>query len=149
MKKIISGKVYDTSTATELAAYSSPGSWRDFSHYEETLYRKKTGEFFLHGEGGPMTRYAQATGVNSWSGGERIMPLSYKEAQEWAEEHLDGDEYEAIFGEVAEDDSRAVVSYRLSCGLIESIKRRASRDGVSISDLVESILIAGLDGGGR
>ena len=92
MKKIIKGRVYDTETATELASYSNGGTWRDFSHFEETLYRKKTGEFFLHGEGGPMTRYAEAQGQNSWSGGERIMPMTYAEAQEWAEKHLDGDE---------------------------------------------------------
>jgi len=145
MKKIIHGRVYDTSTASELATHSSPGSWRDFSHWEETLYRKKTGEFFLYGEGGPMTRYAESTGTNSWSGGERIMPLSYAEAQEWSEKYLDGDDYESIFGEVIEDDTKVVASYRLPVQLIESLKRRAARDGVAISELVGSILSAGLE----
>ena len=50
MKKIIKGKVYDTDTARELASWANGGNWRDFSHLEETLYRKKTGEYFLHGE---------------------------------------------------------------------------------------------------
>ena len=53
MKKIINGKVYDTEKAKQVAYYSSAGSWRDFQHYEETLYLKKTGEYFLFGEGAP------------------------------------------------------------------------------------------------
>ena len=57
MKKIINGKKYDTATAHECGTWSNAGSWRDFSHIEETLYRKRTGEFFLFGEGGPMTRF--------------------------------------------------------------------------------------------
>jgi hypothetical protein len=75
----------------------------NFSQFSETLYRKKTGEFFLYGEGGPMTKYAVAEGSNSWRGGSRIMPLSFHEAREWAEEHLSGEEYEAIFGKVVEE----------------------------------------------
>ena len=48
MKKIINGKMYNTDTAKELAGWSSPGGRGDFSHYEETLYQKRTGEFLLH-----------------------------------------------------------------------------------------------------
>jgi hypothetical protein len=140
MKKIISGKVYDTKTAKELASWRNAGSWRDFSHKEETLYRKKTGEFFLYGQGGPMTNYAEATGTNSWSGGERIMPLSFAEAREWAEKHLDGDEYEAIFGEVTEDGSKLQVCYSLSAAAVEIIKRRAAEAGISASAYIESLL---------
>ena len=144
MKKVINGKMYNTDTASELAMHSSPGSWRDFSHWEETLYRKKTGEFFLYGEGGPMTRYAEETGTNAWTGGERIMPLTYADAQNWAEKYLDGDDYESIFGEVIEDDTKVVAAYRLPTDLIEVIKRRAAQDGVGISDFVESLLRSGL-----
>lgn len=101
MKKIISGKVYDTDKAQEMATWSNGGSWRDFSHFEETLYRKKTGEYFLHGEGGPNTSYATRCG-NSWGYGERIIPYTEEKAKAWAEKHLDGDEYIDIFGEVEE-----------------------------------------------
>lgn len=102
MKKIINGKKYDTDTAKLMATYSNGGSWRDFSHFEEGLYRKKTGEFFLHGEGGPMTKYAVSTGLNWWSGGENIFPLTEHEAKAWSEKHLSVEEYEKIFGEVDE-----------------------------------------------
>lgn len=141
MKKVINGKVYDTDTAKKLAVYANGGSWSDFSHLEETLYRKKTGEYFLHGEGGPMTRYAEASGQNSWSGGERIMPMSYKEATAWAEEHLDGEEYEEIFGKIVEDDTRKNVTFSLSVTAIETLRRMADENGKSISETLEQLIV--------
>jgi hypothetical protein len=101
MKKIVNGKRYDTDTAKLLgsAGYSHPG---DFSFWQETLYQKKTGEFFLHGVGGAMSRYARQTGQNEWSGGEKIIPLTREEARKWIEKNLDVEEYEEIFGEVEE-----------------------------------------------
>ncbi len=142
MKKIINGKVYDTDKAKELGTYANAGSWRDFSHLEETLYRKKTGEYFLHGEGGPATKYAKAVDQNSWSGGERIMPMTYDEAREWAEEHLEADEYEAIFGEIVEDDGagKQVVSISVSPAKWEQAKRKAAQAGMGISEYIESLL---------
>ena len=140
MKKIISGKVYDTDKAQEMATWSNGGSWRDFAHCEETLYRKKTGEYFLYGEGGPMTQYAVAEGQNSWTGGSRLMPMSYQDATAWAETHLDGDAYERIFGEVTEDESKVTVTYRLSVSAVETVKRRAAEAGVGISEYLESLI---------
>ena len=139
MKKIIKNKAYDTETAKELGSWSNMQDYGNFSQFSETLYRKKTGEFFLHGEGGPMTKYAVAEGSNSWRGGSRIMPLTFKEAQEWAEKHLDGDEYEAIFGEVSEDESRVTVCYSLSAAAAETVKRRAAELGISASAYIESL----------
>jgi hypothetical protein len=140
MKKIINNKAYDTETAKKLGSWSNIEDYGNFSQFSETLYRKKTGEFFLYGEGGPMTKYAVAEGVNSWSGGSRIMPLSFQEARAWAEEHLSGDAYEEIFGAVAEDDSRVQVCYSLSAQAAETIKRRAAELGMSASAYVESLI---------
>lgn len=99
MKKIIGGKRYDTDTAKFLgyAGYSHPG---DFAFWSEHLYRKRTGEYFLHGIGGAMSKYARRVGPDEWSGGEKIRPLSPEEAQKWAEEHMDADEYEQVFGKI-------------------------------------------------
>lgn len=139
MKKIINGKVYDTETATRVAGWSNNLGYSDFNWREEALYRKKTGEFFLHGAGGPRTNYAERVG-NMWGDGEKIMPMTYAEAQKWAEEHLDGDEYEAIFGAVLEDGSRLQVCYTLSAATVETIKRRASELGISASAYIESLI---------
>lgn len=101
MKKVINGSLYDTETAKLLGedSYSNP---RDFAHWRESLYRTKSGKYFLHGEGGAMTKYAVSVGQNEWSGGEKIIPLDLDSAQKWSEEHLDGDEYIRAFGEPEE-----------------------------------------------
>ena len=140
MKKIIKGKVYDTNTARLRGDYYSPGSYRDFSHYEEHLYQKKTGEFFLHGEGGPMTKYAETVGMNEWSGGERIIPLDYNAAREWAEEHLEADEYEEIFGVVEENEGKMTATISVNIGIWEAAKRTASSRGIGISEYIESLI---------
>lgn len=101
MKKIINGKKYDTATAKALYTMNS-GALGDFEHVSETLYIKKTGEYFLYGEGGPMSRYARSAGQNCWSGGEAITPITEAKARAWAEKYMDGDEFESIFGEVDE-----------------------------------------------
>lgn len=140
MKKIIANKVYDTGTAKELGSWANTYDYRDFSWRRETLYRKKTGEYFLHGEGGPATNYAERVDNNTWSGGERIMPLTWVEARKWAEEHLDADEYESIFGEVAEDESRVQVCYSISAAAAETIKRRAQEAGITASAYIEQLI---------
>lgn len=100
MKKIINGKKYDTETATEIACWSNERC--GFEYCCETLYRKRTGEYFLHGSGGAMSKYAESCGQNTWCGGESIRPLSEENAKRFVESHFDGDKYEEIFGEVEE-----------------------------------------------
>lgn len=101
MKKIINGKLYNTETATELGTYWNGYPQGDFSYVSETLYVKKTGEYFLHCEGGPLTEYAKYVGRNKCFGA-YIYPYAEKEAKEWAAEKLTADEYEKLFGEVEE-----------------------------------------------
>ncbi len=101
MRQIINGKLYNTKTAERcgIDSYSSDGY---FSHWSEELYRKKTGEYFLYGEGGPNSRYSRSCGQNAWCGGEKIIPMTEAEARDWAERHLTADEYIEIFGEPEE-----------------------------------------------
>lgn len=99
MKKIINGKKYDTETAKAMGYWCNMTYGLNF--VEETLYKKKTGEYFLHGEGGPATKYAEIYENNS-SSGEKIIPMTEDEAKDWAEKKLTGDKYEEIFGEVEE-----------------------------------------------
>ena len=102
MKKIINGKRYDTETAAKLAIDYSEKSKTDFSYWQETLYQKKTGEYFLHGEGGPMTKYSVWIGENTFCGGEKIIPLTLDQARAWGENHMTVDEYTDIFGQITE-----------------------------------------------
>jgi hypothetical protein len=106
MKKIINGKKYDTETATPIGQYNNGKAVNDFRYYWEQLYRKRTGEYFLHGKGGPMSKYAHSAG-DGYDGGEKIIPLSQDEAREWAEACLDYDDYVAAFGEPDEGEDEA------------------------------------------
>ena len=99
MTKIIEGKKYSTETAIFVGS-DSYSHYGDFRWWYEALYVKKNGEFFLRGEGGPMSRYCEMIGSNEWSGSEAIIPLDYDEAREWAEEHLDYETYVEYFGDI-------------------------------------------------
>lgn len=101
MKKVINGKMYNTETAKALATsyHGTPG---DFSYYEETLYKKKTGEYFLYGIGGAASPYSQSCGQNSWSGGDGFEPLTENAVYKWAEKNISADEYCELFGEPEE-----------------------------------------------
>ena len=145
MKKIIKNKVYDTDTAILTATYSSSDDCGSLAHFEESLYRKKTGEFFLFGSGGAMTRYAVSTGLNSWKGGEKIIPLDYSAAQAWAQEHLDTEDYERIFGAVAEEDgSKVRTSLDLLSSTMDRLRRESSKTGKTISSILDSLVAENL-----
>lgn len=140
MKKIISGKKYDTDTARKVGEWSTEFGRNDFHYVIEELYRKRTGEYFLYGEGGSLSKYAEPVGLNSWQGGCRLMPLSYDEALSWAERHLDVDEYEEEFGEVSESDDEVAVSFRITASAKAALDRECSRTGESRSAIVTTLL---------
>lgn len=132
MKKIINNKVYNTETASLMGTWHNPYGVRDFNYCSEELYRKKNGEFFLHGEGNALSKYAERY-VDGMGYGEKIIPLTYPQAQSWAEDKLDGDEYEKIFGEIPEDEERTQINISLSANEAAIIKRNAQQAGMTIS----------------
>ena len=52
MKKIINGKMYNTDTARKVASCEHGDGPRDFRYYSESLYCKRTGEYFPAPESG-------------------------------------------------------------------------------------------------
>lgn len=100
-KKVIGGKIYNIETAKHIGERQNGFYPSDHSYFEEDLYLKRTGEFFLAGKGGGLTKYAEHYG-NTRSEGSRIIPLTIKEAKAWVEEHLDADIYIELFGEPEE-----------------------------------------------
>jgi len=86
VKAVIDKKVYNTKTATEIAEdYNTPDQG-NFHYCSETLYRTKKGAYFLFGEGGALSKYAEHFPGGS-SGGSEIIPFSDDEAAEWLAEH--------------------------------------------------------------
>lgn len=100
-KKIINGRMYNTETAQVLGTWSNGWNRGDFNFEEETLHKKKTGEYFIYGHGGAMSSYGESCGDGNFSG-ERFTPISEETAKEWAEKYLDAEEYIAIWGEPEE-----------------------------------------------
>ena len=82
MKKIINGKLYNTET-TECIA-DEEISLHDFYKTSESLFRTKSGVWFLFGESSAGGIYCDSDGRNS-SSGEDIILLEEKEVLEWAE----------------------------------------------------------------
>ncbi|MHA6252764.1 hypothetical protein [Oceanobacillus sp. CAU 1775] len=86
MKKIINKKIYDTDKAILVAEYSNGLFLGDFNYIYEELYLTDTGQFFLHAQGGPNTKYSESNG-NQTSGIETIILLDSVEAYAWLEKH--------------------------------------------------------------
>ena len=101
MKKIINGRMYDTETAEKIEEWDNGMYGNDFRACEETLYKKKTGEYFIHGSGGALSKYAVSCG-NGSTGSSDIIPLTKDRAKTWMEEKGDPDAYTKEFGEVPE-----------------------------------------------
>ena len=142
MKKIINGKRYDTDAAKLVGEAQSTVGRNDSHFWREELYRKRTGEFFIYGEGGGMTKYAKAVDLNSWTGGEAIRPISEEEAKQWAEEYLTVDEYEKWF-DVEEDveSGSTQTSINISKAAMNKLKVLADNSGLSRSKVIDELIM--------
>ena len=77
MLKIIEGRRYDTNTARLIQKKSNQSADKE-ALWEETLYRSKTGLWFLHCAGGKKTIYAKPS----------ISPISEEAAVTWLTENF-------------------------------------------------------------
>ena len=83
------------------------GSWDngyprgDFSFEEQTLHKKKTGEYFVYASGGAQSNFGDCYGGHDCSG-EKFIPMSVEQAQQWSEEYLTVEKYVEIWGEPEE-----------------------------------------------
>lgn len=101
MRKVISGKMYDTQTAEKLGEWNSKMKGMLIyeravensygGYWEEAVYRKKTGEYFLY----------TWSYLDSGTDG-HLELLSESDAKNILMQMLDGNEYEAIFGKIEE-----------------------------------------------
>ncbi len=108
MKKIIDGVRYDSEKALLIGEADNLArgvdSVTDLGYWTAALYRTpRSGRFFIVGEGGPQSRFSQSAGQNSWTGGEDLIPMSKREALEWAERYLDPEAIEKHFADLIED----------------------------------------------
>ena len=99
MKKVINGLTYNTTTATKIAAYETPGGrlGDDFSVVREVLFKTPKGRHFLYGRG-----FADGWGAPACGGGvgfgADIRALTPAEARAWVERReIDPDEVDDEF----------------------------------------------------
>lgn len=141
MKKIINNKLYDTATAKKLAEWDENGT-DPLNYIAEALYRKKTGEFFVFGDGGANTKYARIGRLKDFEPGSAILPMSVEQAKEWALDRLPKNEYDDIFGDMIDDDgSTTVTSIRLPSALLETVRRRAQEKSETIAEFIRAAIV--------
>lgn len=133
MKKVIDGSLYNTETAKRLLDCDNR-RYGSLDFCAEALYRTKSGKYFLHGEGGAMSKYARSCGSNQWSSGEMIIPMTEAAAREWAEDHLSSDDFLKAFSASSEDLHTVAVSDQCYARL----KALKDLTGKTYSQLVES-----------
>jgi hypothetical protein len=83
-----------------------------------------------------MSKYSQAVGQNTWTGGQEIIPLSLDDAKHWAEKYLDADAYEKIFGKIEE--SKVQVSTWIEESVKAEIDKLRDEQGFTIADIIKA-----------
>jgi hypothetical protein len=84
MKKRINGTYYNTDTAKKIAWAGADDNDDSFRFWSETLMQTKSGQYFIYGEGHARTLYGRKKEDGSIGWGEEIIPISAKQAQEYA-----------------------------------------------------------------
>lgn len=138
MEKIINGKRYNTETAELIAERKD--NMGSFDYVHEELYRKRTGEFFISGEGGARSKYARRIEQNTWSDGWAIVPITDEEAKEWLEKYASVETYEQCFAVDEEDDRLVRLSVDITQEDSEKLRAYARRGGKSVADVVRMMI---------
>jgi hypothetical protein len=122
MKKIINGKMYNTETAKKIGYDNDnpTGNWA------ETLYQKRTGEFFIQH-------------WDIWNG-DCITPISFKDAQKWLEDHGSAEQYAAVFGEPNEDAEDVLLGIRVTAAAAAKLKLKAAETGKTQSAILNELI---------
>ena len=140
MNKVIRGKRYNTETAKLVGTWEANEPENSDFWEKEELYQKRSGEFFLIGQGGAQTQYARFSMGGESKPGIELRPIEPEEASDWAEEHLTADEYEALFGPVAEDGSRGRITLTLLNSTIDTVRREAQHRKMNFNEYLEKLI---------
>lgn len=127
MRKVIKGKLYDTTTAREVAYWSN--GWGGSDYHSSTLYRKRTGEYFTHDVHG------------EYEISNTIIPLTLAEARHWCESFADDVTYLAEFGIPDEGDTHDL-HVIVSEAAWQALSHKAASDSIPVSKLIEQLAAA-------
>lgn len=149
MRKIYGGRTYNTETSNKIGSWDNGIFGSDFRSCQEDLYKNTKGAYFLVGSGGAMSKYSVTHG-NSTSGTTELIPMTAEAAQEWAEEHLDAEDYEAEFGVQEEATStdlknRERVGMTINSEIMTRLREHSANTGVPMSRMLDKAIVALLE----
>ena len=148
MRKVINGRTFNTETSKRIGSWDNGIYGSDFRSCEEDLYKNTKGAYFLVGEGGPMSKYSVSHG-NDTIGSTELIPMTATEAQDWAEGHLEVEEYEAEFGvqeEAASDlTTRERVNLTLDNEIVARLRKHSADTGIPMARIVDKAITMLLD----
>jgi hypothetical protein len=131
MNRVINGRRYSIKTAEQVAAVYGQG-------WNEELYRKQTGEYFLYCAGDSRSKFAVKDG-NKYFPASTITPMTLPEAQEWAANNVGPDKYQEIFG-VPDTEKHTTCTFSLSARTISRISSLAATWSCGKSEVIERIV---------
>ena len=143
MKQVINKKAYDTERTAKVAEWVTTENLKDPTYIREELYHKRTGEYFLYGEGGVDTKYATPITPNHWTMGRKIIPLKFDEAKEWGRQHMTSDLYEQLFGDLCDsedEDEKVICCFRLEKSSHRKLRRLSEITGASASGILDYLI---------
>lgn len=136
IRKKINGVTYDTEKSEYIGCYATRGYY-DYpkGEYCQDLYKTDEGDFFLvHIE--CAENYYDQKPVYTYD----IIPLVPDEAEDWVMEHLDGEDYESLYGAVTEDNSVLHVCIAISTETDDAIREYAKGNNINIKDIYNLLL---------
>ena len=141
MKKIINQKRYNTDASSLVLEWQTDNLPADDPKHVEfnRLYRKSTGEYFIHGKGGAMSPYANITRSGIVSGGETLIPVSLEEATEILEKHMTPEEVDCVLGRSVTDDKKQV-NIQIDSGTWNMLQMLKSVTGKSATDIMIELI---------
>lgn len=76
MKKVVKGRLYNTESTKIICSWDNNLPMSDFRFCGATLHQKATGAYFVHLEGGAMSRYGKVMSDGAYGYGEDIIVIS-------------------------------------------------------------------------
>ena len=135
MIKQIRGRKYDTERATVVGTVRTMASnMREVQHIEKTLYRKRTGEYFLYS-----VRVDAGTDASSptWD----IEPMTPLEAERWAKKNFKKEDFIVAFPPEGESSgARVTTSISLKRENYEKIKELAMRSNMPLRKFLDRVI---------
>lgn len=145
MRRKYNQAIYDSNKAVNIANHvSSTPSLADYCNV--TMLRTRIGHYFFHIIGGATCTYAkQLSFRQNEENGEAIIPISYAQAKEFGEQHMNPYLYEKEFGEVSAGGSKRQKTVMLSEDVIHTLEKRKKKYRISYSDSLDQAVRTAFD----